>query len=108
MILVSVLYPGGADTRFDMSYYLGHHMKLVRERWTPLGLREARVLRGVGTPSGAPAPYQVMALLSFDSAEAFAKAAAAHGEEIFADIPAFTDVEAVVQINDFPEPVQGR
>lgn len=108
MILVSVLYPGGAGTRFDMAYYLGTHMPLVRERWTPMGLHEARIVRGIGTPDGGPAPFQVMALLSFDSADAFAKAAAAHGEEIFADIPHFTDVTAAVQINDFPEPTHGR
>lgn len=103
MILVSVMYPGGAGTRFDMDYYLGHHMPLVRERWSPMGLHEAKVVRAVGTPEGGPAPFQVMALLTFESTEAFGKAAAAHGPEIFADIPHFTDVQAAVQINDFPE-----
>ena len=44
----------------------------------------------------------------FDSAEAFAKAAAAHGEEIFGDIPNFTNTQPAVQINDFAEPAQGR
>lgn len=101
MILVSVMYPGGA--RFDMDYYLGHHMPLVRERWSPMGLHEARVVKGIGTPDGGPAPFQVMALLTFDSADAFARAAGAHGTEIFADIPRFTDAEAAVQLNEFPE-----
>ncbi|WP_430912554.1 EthD family reductase [Methylobacterium sp. sgz302541] len=108
MILVSVMYPGGPGTTFDMAYYLGHHMPLVRERWVSLGLHEARIVRGVGTPDGGPAPVQVMALLTFDSAEAFAKAAAAHGEEIFGDIPNFTNTQPAVQINDFAEPAQGR
>ncbi|MDR7037693.1 uncharacterized protein (TIGR02118 family) [Methylobacterium sp. BE186] len=103
MILISVLYPGGAGTKFDMDYYLGHHMLLVRERWRPLGLHEAKVVRGTGTPDGGPAPYQVMALLTFDSADAFKAAVDRHGDEIFGDIPKFTDVQAVVQLNDFPE-----
>jgi uncharacterized protein (TIGR02118 family) len=103
MILVSVMYPGGAGTKFDMGYYLGHHMPLVRERWTPIGLHEAKVVRGVGTPDGGPAPFQVMALLRFESAEAFQNAAATHGKEIFGDIPKFTDVQPIVQINEFPE-----
>ncbi|GJE60903.1 EthD family reductase [Methylobacterium trifolii] len=103
MILVSVMYPGGVGTRFDMEYYLGHHMPLVRERWSPMGLHEAKIVRGVGTPDGSPPPFQVMALLTFESADAFGKAAATHGPEIFSDIPNFTDVEARVQINEFPE-----
>ncbi|MGU3538954.1 EthD family reductase [Methylobacterium sp. A54F] len=101
MILVSVMYPAGQ--KFDMDYYLGHHMPLVRERWTPMGLHEAKVLRGAGTPDGGTAPVQVMALLTWDSAEAFRAAAQAHGEEIFSDIPKFTDAQASVQINELPE-----
>jgi uncharacterized protein (TIGR02118 family) len=101
MILVSVMYPAGQS--FDMDYYLGHHMPLVRERWSSLGLHDARVVKGVGTPDGGPAPFQVMALLTFDSVDAFKKAAATHGEEIFADIPKFTQAQAQIQINDFAE-----
>ena len=101
MILVSVMYPAGP--RFDMDYYLGHHMPLVRERWSPMGLHEAKVVKGTGTPDGAAAPFQVMALLTFESVDAFGKAAAAHGEEIFGDIPKFTDAQAQVQFNAFAE-----
>jgi uncharacterized protein (TIGR02118 family) len=101
MILVSVMYPAGGH--FDMDYYLGHHMPLVRERWSSFGLHEARIVRGVSTPDGGEAPYQVMALLTWESADAFQKAAAAHGAEIFGDIPKFTDRQAQVQINEFPE-----
>ena len=101
MILVSVMYPTGP--RFDMNYYLGHHMPLVRERWSPMGLHEATAVKGAGTPDGNPAPFQVMALLRFVYADAFEKAAAAHGEEIFGDIPKFTDAPAQVQISDFAE-----
>ena len=101
MILVSVMYPAGPS--FDMGYYLGHHMPLVRQRWSSLGLHEAKVVKGAGTPDGGTAPIQVMALLTFESVEAFQKAVAAHGEEIFADIPNFTPAQAQVQINDFAE-----
>jgi len=60
-------------------------------------------VKGAGTPDGGPAPFQVMALLTFESTEAFQKAVAAHGNEIFADIPNFTQAQAQVQINDFAE-----
>ncbi len=103
MILVSVMYPGGSGTRFDMDYYLQRHMPLVSERWSALGLHDYKIVKAIGTPDGGDAPFQVMALLSFESAQAFASAAKAHGKEIFGDIPNFTDVQPVVQLNDFAE-----
>ena len=99
MILVTVMYPTGP--RFDRDYYLKTHMPMVREHWSGMGLHDATVVFGQGTPDGGAAPFQVMALLKFESADAFAKAAAAHGAEIFADIPNFTEAQAQVQLNDF-------
>ncbi|GJD49121.1 hypothetical protein OPKNFCMD_1851 [Methylobacterium crusticola] len=101
MILVSVMYPGGADAAaFDLDYYLKRHMPLVRERWSSMGLEKAEVVRASGTPDGSPAPFQVMALLTFRSLEDFKKAGAQHGKEIFGDIPNFFKGQPVVQINE--------
>jgi uncharacterized protein (TIGR02118 family) len=100
MILVSVLYPAQPGTRFDERYYLDRHIPLVRERWGGMGLSDVRLLRGTGTPTGDAAPYRVIALLSFDSAEALQRASAAHGREIFGDIPNFTDAKPIVQVNE--------
>ena len=99
MIIVSVLYPAQAGSRFDEGHYLEHHAALLRRCWDGMGMREARFLKGASAGDGGPPPFQVMALLTFDSAEAFKAAARAHGREIFADIPRFTDVQPVVQIN---------
>lgn len=103
MALISVMYPIGSGDAFDMEYYLKTHMPLVRERWTPLGLKEARVIKGVATPDGSPTPYPVIALLTWDSAESFKKGAETHGAEIFGDIPNFTNVQPKVQINENAE-----
>ena len=100
MVLVSVLYPDQPGTRCDARYYLDRHIPLVLERWGGMGLSEFRLLRWMGTPAGGAAPYRVIALLSFDSAEALQRAVAAHGAEIFADIPNFTEVQPVVQVNE--------
>ncbi len=100
MIQVSVLYPNQPGTRFDERYYLDRHIPLVRERWGDMGLSDVRLLRGTGTPTGDAAPYRVIALLSFDSAEALQQAGAAHGREIFGDIPNFTDVQPIAQLNE--------
>jgi len=100
MIVVSVMYPASADAKFDMKYYLERHVPLVGERWGSMGLREAKVLQGVGAPGGGVAPYQVMALLTFDSAVAFEQAVAQHGKEILRDIANFTNVQPIIQVND--------
>jgi uncharacterized protein (TIGR02118 family) len=100
MIVVSVMYPGGADATFDESYYLQTHIPLVQERWGGMGLTGVQLLRGAGTPDGSTPPYRVTALLTFGSLSDFQAAGQAHGREIFADIPKFTNVQPVVQINE--------
>jgi uncharacterized protein (TIGR02118 family) len=100
MILVTVTYPAGAQTSFDVDYYLNKHMPLVKVRWTAHGLKSTQVLRGTSKADGSAPDYQIMALLTFGSIEDFKSAGKAHGREIFADIPNFTNAQAVVQIND--------
>ncbi len=100
MILVSVLYPNDAGSKFDQDYYLRTHVPLVQARWGGMGLQDARVLRGTAAGDGGQAPYRVIALLTFGSMDEFRSAVKAHGAEIFADIPKFTDVKPVVQINE--------
>ncbi|MFT5498702.1 MAG: hypothetical protein ACI9TH_004117 [Kiritimatiellia bacterium] len=101
MIVVTVMYPENEDATFDMDYYLNDHLKMVGDRWGGMGLKGARVLKGVaGGEPGSAAPYRVMAVVDFESLEAFQAAAAAHGEEIFGDIPNFTNITPVVQISD--------
>jgi|SRR4051812_18058210 uncharacterized protein (TIGR02118 family) len=98
MVLISVMYPAGAT--FDQDYYLKTHIPLVKERWTSQGLEKIQIVRAAATPDGSPPSFSIMALLSFSSAADFQTAAATHGTEIFADIPKFTNVSPIVQIND--------
>ena len=100
MIVVSVSYPNDPATRFDEAYYLQKHIPLVKERWSGMGLQSVQVLRGLGTPDGGPAPMRITALLAWDSTDALGKAVAAHGAEIFGDIPTFTDGKPVMQVSE--------
>jgi uncharacterized protein (TIGR02118 family) len=94
------MYQVGPGNRFDLDYYLKTHMPLVGSLWTSMGLKEAGVLHGTGSPGGGPAAFQVIALLDFDSLDQFKAAADAHGAAIFGDIPNFTDVQPAIQFND--------
>ncbi len=99
MLLVHVLYPNQAGSKFDLDYYMKTHMPLVEKRWTEFGLKSWRVARGIDTPMG-PATYQIVTTLEFTSADDFQKAAAAHGPEIMGDIPNFTDTSPVLQFSE--------
>jgi uncharacterized protein (TIGR02118 family) len=99
-VVLSVLYPDAPGGRFDMQAYLDEHIPLVRRSWDGIGLLDVRILRGLGTPDGAPAPYRVAAHLTFASADALRRALDAHGAAVFAHIPSYTDIRPLMQISE--------
>ncbi len=100
MIRVSVLYPRKEGARFDWAYYTGTHMPLVQRR-LGVALKGVWVEQGVtgGTPDSPPS-FIAMAHLSFDSVPAFQAAFGPNATEIMADIPNYTSIEPIIQIND--------
>ena len=98
MMVATVMYPKSA--KFDLAYYMSSHIPLVNRLWSPLGLQSLQVLRGIPGPDGGAPTYDFMAVLTFNSLDAFGQAAAKHGQEIFADIPNFTDAKPTVQLNE--------
>lgn len=100
MIRISVLYPNVPGVAFDHDYYNRNHRELVESRWRPMGLHRIEVDRGVGGMGGTAAPFVAAGHLFFESAEDFEAAFAAHGEELLADIPNFTDAEPTIQISE--------
>jgi uncharacterized protein (TIGR02118 family) len=96
MFVIGVMYLPSA--KFDLDYYLGTHIPLVRSRWEPMGLKNLSVLRGKGSPAGDTPLYPVVALLSFESLDQFQGAVQQHGKEVMGDIPNFTDAKPVLQV----------
>ena len=100
MVKVSVLYPNRAGTKFDMAYYLNHHIPLVRQL---LGsaLKGVSVEHGIsGEEPGSPAPYVTTCHLLFDSVQAYQTSFGPHAQEIIQDIPKYTDSEPLIQIGE--------
>jgi uncharacterized protein (TIGR02118 family) len=56
--------------------------------------------KGVSDPAGGKAPYLAIVYLKFNSAEDLQKALAKHGAEIVADIPNYTKIESIMQVNE--------
>lgn len=100
MIRVSIFYPNKAGSRFDLDYYLKHHMPMAIKAFGD-ALRGAIVEQGLnGGGPEAPPPFSAICHLHFDSVEAFQSAFAGHGAELQADIANYTDVEPVIQIGE--------
>ena len=97
MFKVSVLYPAAGGTRFDHDYYAGKHMPLSGRLLQPLYYEIDHGLAG-GAP-GAPAPFVGGCHFYFANLESFQSAVGAHGAELQADIPAFTDIAPEIQIS---------
>jgi uncharacterized protein (TIGR02118 family) len=98
-MIISVMYQVGPGHKFDINYYMKSHIPMVSSLFGPAGLKGAQVLQGTGSPTGDPAAYHIIALLDFESEDAFKAAADAHGKQIFGDIPNFTDVQPAIQFN---------
>jgi uncharacterized protein (TIGR02118 family) len=100
MIKVSVLYPAGDSTKFDMDYYCKSHMPMVQQK-LGAACKSVAVEQGLGGAApGAPPAYTAMGHLYFDSVADFQTAFAPHAEAIMADIANYTNVQPLIQISE--------
>jgi uncharacterized protein (TIGR02118 family) len=100
VIKVSVLYPNGPGSRFDLDYYCRVHMPMV-QRLLGTPLQRIAVEYGLaGAAPGAPPPFLASGHLYFESVEAFQGAFAPHAEAIMADVPRYTNTVPLVQISE--------
>ena len=100
MISVCVIYPRTERSRFDMDYYVKKHMPMTMKS---LGsaLKGVTVEAGAtGAEPGSPPANAAVCRLLFDSVEAFLAAFGPNAAKIQGDIPNYTDVAPVIQINE--------
>jgi uncharacterized protein (TIGR02118 family) len=100
MVSLTVLYPKSESSHFDHAYYINKHIPLVRERFTSMGLLDVRLVRGTTTLDGSAAQFELIGLLRFTSEAELSAALAAHGGEVVADVPNFTNIQPVIQISE--------
>ena len=100
MIKLSVLYQGDSNATFDLDYYRGKHMDLVRARCGS-AIKRIEVERGLtGASPGDPPVWKAAGHLYFDSLAAFQQSFVPHIQEIVADVPNFTTLQPTVQISE--------
>jgi uncharacterized protein (TIGR02118 family) len=100
MIVVTVIYPKYESSRFDVDYYLATHIPLVREKFEPHGMKNVRVMRGMESIDGSAPAFAIIGELEFSSLQAFRHALAMAGEEVVKDVPNFTNIQPMIQINE--------
>jgi len=99
MIRVHVMYPSQDGGTFDYDYYLKTHIPMVQDL-VGKALKEVRIYKGGPGPDGSPAGVVTFASLFFDSVDAFGEAFGPHAEQIMGDVPNFTNIQPVVQIDE--------
>ena len=100
MYRLTVLYPAKDVETFDYNYYFNDHHKLIVSRLKSEGLVSCEFDKGVSDPGGGKARYLAIAYLKFSSADALQNALAKHGAEILGDIPNYTKIEPIMQVNE--------
>lgn len=102
MTKISILYPNTKGSRFDMRYYAETHMPMsIRLLTAHPGFKGVSVERGLGGAiPGTEAAYVAMCHFLFDSLEDFMAAFTPHAAVLQGDIPNYTDVEPVIQVNE--------
>lgn len=100
MIKVTILYPNAEGKTFDLEYYKTRHMPMVASL---LGdsLKMYEIDKGIsGRTPNDPTPYFAIGYLYFDRLSAYQNSFRAHAEKIRADIPNYTNTQAVIQISE--------
>ncbi len=101
MITVTVLYANKEGAKFDMGYYLGKHIPMVKKLLGP-ALKGVVVEQGIGGGApGSKAAYAVVCHLRFDSVESFQGAFGPHAATVQADVRNYSGgIEPVIQVSE--------
>ncbi|GCE88881.1 ethyl tert-butyl ether degradation EthD [Komagataeibacter diospyri] len=94
MTTMYVTYPGKSDAWFDRDYYVTHHMPLVMEAWSSIGLKSATAFFPTDTTNGTVAICECQFK---DESALQAALASPETPRVLADLKNFTKIEPVLQ-----------
>lgn len=102
MFNISSIYPRTEGCEFDFDYYLDKHMpRSVALLSVAKGFRGVSVERGIDIDvPNLKSSYVAMCHYYFDSLEDFMAAFGPHAEELQGDIPNYTNIEPIIQVNE--------
>lgn len=102
MIRISILYPNDKGSSFDLAYYVETHMPMSIECLSAHpGFKGVSVEHGLGGAGpGSEPTYVAMCHFLFDTVENFLEAFMPNAERLQGDMPRYTDVEPIIQVNE--------
>ena len=99
---LTVVYPWKDDAKFDFEYYIGKHLPLLRQLYgSSVGKME--VHKGLRRGDGSPPAFVGGVTVEILSMEAFDTAAREHRPKLIADVPNFSNITPVAQIDELVE-----
>ncbi|WP_044873560.1 EthD family reductase [Pseudomonas sp. LFM046] len=94
-----VAYPNAPGAKFDFTYYCEEHIPLLT-RLIGENLVKVEVRKGLAAADGAVAPFICMANLWVLSVEELRSTLELNGDEISADIPNYTNLAPLLQVDE--------
>lgn len=92
---VTILYPNKEGAKFDYNYYVNKHIPMT----AMLFGQEIQILKGVPSPVGPP-PFLCTCRIPVKSLDEFVAKMTEEGAALVADVPNYTNVEAVIQFEE--------
>ncbi len=101
MYCLTVEYLKCKGSRFDFEYYENSHIPLVKNTYSPLGLREIIIRKEVGSSPGENDKLFVSVSLIFDSLHSMKCALASSGDAVSNDVVNYTSATVVYCFSEF-------
>ena len=99
MFCVSIAYSNQEGGKFDFAYYTKQHIPMVT-RFLGSNAIRSEVRKGVSAPDGSAAAFICLANFWVKSVEEFQATLAKHGAEIMGDVPNYTNLQPILQVDE--------
>jgi len=99
---LTVLYPYQPDVRFDFDYYRIKHLGMMRD-WFGAAVGAMQIRKGIRQGDGTPPAFIATVTIEILSMEGFNAASKEHFGKLIADLPNFSSVPPVGQIEEIVE-----
>lgn len=93
---ITVLYKNGSDVKFDFDYYKTQHMTLIMRLYGK-AIARFELRKGLSAQDGSTPPYVAVVNIWIADQAAFDAAGAKYSSTLVADVPHFTNTQAIVQ-----------
>jgi len=96
---LTVLYPWQSDARFDFDYYQNKHLVMLAELYGK-AVGNMQVRKGIRKGDGSAPAFVASVTIEIRSIEAFEAAGKEHFPRVVADVPNYTNIVPVGQIEE--------